>query len=111
MYRYNVLTWQTLLRGLQVYSAPSSKWTQLSNRRLQNWGGTPHPKGMLKEKLPSVSHRGSRSLIIGLFMMCVLCVLVAGGVLYQDSGTWVCLVKTYPTMCSSMSTHPVRESW
>lgn len=35
-----------------VYSAPKPKWTQLSNRRLQNWGGLPHPKGMIAEKLP-----------------------------------------------------------
>uniref|UniRef100_A0AAY5KMK6 Fe2OG dioxygenase domain-containing protein n=1 Tax=Esox lucius TaxID=8010 RepID=A0AAY5KMK6_ESOLU len=36
----------------QVYKATKTKWTQLSNRRLQNWGGLPHPKGMLGEKLP-----------------------------------------------------------
>ncbi|KAJ8266059.1 hypothetical protein GJAV_G00125440 [Gymnothorax javanicus] len=36
----------------QVYRAPKTKWTQLKNRRLQNWGGLPHPKGMLAEKLP-----------------------------------------------------------
>ncbi|XP_033733991.1 alpha-ketoglutarate-dependent dioxygenase alkB homolog 6-like [Pecten maximus] len=36
-----------------VYSAPKPKWTQLSNRRLQNWGGLPHPKGMIMEDLPS----------------------------------------------------------
>lgn len=36
----------------QVYNAPKPKWTQLSGRRLQNWGGLPHPKGMLSEKLP-----------------------------------------------------------
>uniref|UniRef100_A0A8B9H176 RNA-binding protein Nova-1-like n=1 Tax=Astyanax mexicanus TaxID=7994 RepID=A0A8B9H176_ASTMX len=36
----------------QVYRAPKPKWTQLSGRRLQNWGGLPHPKGMLAEKLP-----------------------------------------------------------
>ncbi|XP_070576461.1 alpha-ketoglutarate-dependent dioxygenase alkB homolog 6-like isoform X2 [Ptychodera flava] len=36
----------------QVYAAPKPKWTQLSNRRLQNWGGIPHPKGMVAEKLP-----------------------------------------------------------
>ena len=29
------------------------RWTQLANRRLQNWGGVPHPKGMLAEPLPS----------------------------------------------------------
>ncbi|XP_043946207.1 alpha-ketoglutarate-dependent dioxygenase alkB homolog 6 [Protopterus annectens] len=36
----------------QVYSAPKPKWTQLSGRRLQNWGGLPHPRGMLAESLP-----------------------------------------------------------
>lgn len=36
----------------QVYKTPKTKWTQLSGRRLQNWGGSPHPKGMLVEKLP-----------------------------------------------------------
>ncbi|XP_064600188.1 alpha-ketoglutarate-dependent dioxygenase alkB homolog 6-like [Liolophura sinensis] len=35
-----------------VYSAPKPKWTQLSNRRLQNWGGLPHAKGMVPENLP-----------------------------------------------------------
>ncbi|CAH1802973.1 unnamed protein product, partial [Owenia fusiformis] len=36
----------------QVYAAPKPKWTQLSNRRLQNWGGLPHEKGMIAEPLP-----------------------------------------------------------
>lgn len=40
----------------QVNSAPKPKWTQLSHRRLQNWGGIPHPKGMIAEKLPEVMH-------------------------------------------------------
>ncbi|ESP02873.1 hypothetical protein LOTGIDRAFT_156824 [Lottia gigantea] len=35
-----------------VYSAPKPKWTHLSNRRLQNWGGLPHPKGMVAEDIP-----------------------------------------------------------
>ncbi|AWP12631.1 putative alpha-ketoglutarate-dependent dioxygenase alkB -like 6 [Scophthalmus maximus] len=37
----------------QVYKSPKTKWTQLSGRRLQNWGGLPHPKGMLAEKIPT----------------------------------------------------------
>lgn len=36
----------------QIYDAPKPKWTQLSHRRLQNWGGLPHPKGMIAEPLP-----------------------------------------------------------
>ncbi|PSN38936.1 Alpha-ketoglutarate-dependent dioxygenase alkB 6 [Blattella germanica] len=36
----------------QVNAAPKPKWTQLSHRRLQNWGGIPHPKGMIAEKIP-----------------------------------------------------------
>lgn len=36
----------------QVYKAPRTKWTVLSHRRLQNWGGLPGPKGMVAEDLP-----------------------------------------------------------
>ncbi|RUS80554.1 hypothetical protein EGW08_011694 [Elysia chlorotica] len=36
----------------KVYAAPKPKWTQLAHRRLQNWGGLPHPKGMVAETLP-----------------------------------------------------------
>lgn len=35
-----------------IYSSPKPKWTQLSNRRLQNWGGVPHAKGMIAETIP-----------------------------------------------------------
>jgi len=35
-----------------VLSSPKPKWTVLSNRRLQNWGGLPHPKGMVRQQLP-----------------------------------------------------------
>lgn len=38
----------------RVYAAPAPKWTPLSNRKLQNWGGHPHEKGMLREALPQV---------------------------------------------------------
>ncbi|XP_011703443.1 PREDICTED: alpha-ketoglutarate-dependent dioxygenase alkB homolog 6 [Wasmannia auropunctata] len=36
----------------RVNSVPQPKWTQLSHRRLQNWGGIPHPKGMIAEEIP-----------------------------------------------------------
>ena len=36
-----------------VNNAPLPKWTQLTRRRLQNWGGTPHPRGMIVEEIPS----------------------------------------------------------
>lgn len=35
-----------------IYGVPKPKWTQLSNRRLQNWGGIPHNKGMIAESIP-----------------------------------------------------------
>ncbi|XP_061774551.1 alpha-ketoglutarate-dependent dioxygenase alkB homolog 6 [Nerophis ophidion] len=41
----------------QIYKSPKPKWTQLSGRRLQNWGGLPHPRGMLEEKIPAWLHR------------------------------------------------------
>lgn len=36
-----------------INNAPLPKWTQLSHRRLQNWGGVPHPKGMIAEDIPA----------------------------------------------------------
>lgn len=38
-----------------VNSAPLPKWTQLTHRRLQNWGGIPHPRGMIAEEIPIFS--------------------------------------------------------
>lgn len=35
-----------------VYSVPKPKWTCLSNRKLQDYGGVPHEKGMIPEKIP-----------------------------------------------------------
>jgi alkylated DNA repair protein alkB family protein 6 len=33
-------------------SEKSKPWVSLTQRRLQNWGGVPHPNGMLRESLP-----------------------------------------------------------
>ncbi|GLT47259.1 hypothetical protein SLA2020_209670 [Shorea laevis] len=35
-----------------IYQAPVCKWTSLKNRRLQNWGGIVHEKGLLPQALP-----------------------------------------------------------
>ncbi|CAI9105973.1 OLC1v1005019C1 [Oldenlandia corymbosa var. corymbosa] len=35
-----------------VYKAPVAKWKVLKNRRLQNWGGVVHEKGLLAQDLP-----------------------------------------------------------
>lgn len=44
-----------------IYQAPISKWKSLKNRRLQNWGGTVHEKGLLAQDLPpwlkKITHR------------------------------------------------------
>lgn len=36
-----------------IYDAPVSKWKSLKNRRLQNWGGVVHEKGLVSQDLPS----------------------------------------------------------
>lgn len=36
-----------------IYSVPKPKWTCLKNRRLQDWGGVPHEKGMIQETIPT----------------------------------------------------------
>ncbi|KAJ0979124.1 hypothetical protein J5N97_014598 [Dioscorea zingiberensis] len=36
-----------------IYEVPASKWKNLKNRRLQNWGGVVHEKGLLPQDLPS----------------------------------------------------------
>jgi alkylated DNA repair protein alkB family protein 6 len=36
-----------------IYNKSDVKWTQLSNRRLQNHGGLPHEKGMIAQPLPT----------------------------------------------------------
>jgi alkylated DNA repair protein alkB family protein 6 len=43
---------ETFLLG-EIRKTPGPRWTQLSNRRLQNWGGVPHPRGMIAESIPS----------------------------------------------------------
>lgn len=41
---------QITLQG--VYNTGKARWTQLAARRLQNWGGIPHVKGMIAEDIP-----------------------------------------------------------
>ncbi|XP_055638812.1 alpha-ketoglutarate-dependent dioxygenase alkB homolog 6 [Toxorhynchites rutilus septentrionalis] len=36
-----------------IVKTPKPRWTQLSNRRLINYGGVPHPKGMITEEIPT----------------------------------------------------------
>ncbi|KAM1752914.1 hypothetical protein ACFX1T_005408 [Malus domestica] len=43
---------QTMLLN-KIYEGPVSKWKSLKNRRLQNWGGIVHEKGLLPQDLPS----------------------------------------------------------
>ncbi|KAJ1689294.1 hypothetical protein LUZ63_013449 [Rhynchospora breviuscula] len=35
-----------------IYQVPVSRWKSLKNRRLQNWGGVVHEKGLLPQELP-----------------------------------------------------------
>lgn len=39
-----------------VYSVPKPKWTCLSKRRLQDYGGIPHKNGMIVEDIPAWLH-------------------------------------------------------
>ncbi|XP_023334117.1 alpha-ketoglutarate-dependent dioxygenase alkB homolog 6-like [Eurytemora carolleeae] len=36
----------------EIKKTPGPRWTQLLNRRLQNWGGIPHHRGMIAENIP-----------------------------------------------------------
>jgi len=48
----NFITEQEEVELLQEIHLNSHHWTQLRKRRLQNWGGVPHPNGMFVEELP-----------------------------------------------------------
>ncbi|XP_037810687.1 alpha-ketoglutarate-dependent dioxygenase alkB homolog 6 [Lucilia sericata] len=53
MYIPNFITSEEEQRILSyIEKTPKPKWTQLLNRRLVNYGGIPHPKGMLAEEIP-----------------------------------------------------------
>lgn len=54
MYIPNFITFEEEERILeQIEKTPKPKWTQLLNRRLINYGGIPHPNGMISEEIPS----------------------------------------------------------
>lgn len=53
MYIPNFITSEEEQRILShIERTPKPKWTQLLNRRLINYGGIPHPNGMLAEEIP-----------------------------------------------------------
>ncbi|XP_020517586.1 alpha-ketoglutarate-dependent dioxygenase alkB homolog 6 isoform X6 [Amborella trichopoda] len=45
-----IMIWQD--KRAEIYGVPASKWKSLKNRRLQNWGGVVHEKGLLPQNLP-----------------------------------------------------------
>ncbi|KAI3917052.1 hypothetical protein MKX01_003501 [Papaver californicum] len=52
-----------------IYQSPISKWKSLKNRRLQNWGGVVHEKGLLQQNLPPWLTRVTKRICeeVGLF--------------------------------------------
>ncbi|XP_068150795.1 alpha-ketoglutarate-dependent dioxygenase alkB homolog 6 [Drosophila tropicalis] len=53
MYIPNFITSEEEQRILsQIERTPKPRWTQLLNRRLVNYGGVPHPNGMIAEEIP-----------------------------------------------------------
>eukprot|EP00002_Diphylleia_rotans_P033487 TRINITY_DN7124_c0_g1_i1.p1 TRINITY_DN7124_c0_g1~~TRINITY_DN7124_c0_g1_i1.p1 ORF type:complete len:235 (-),score=50.06 TRINITY_DN7124_c0_g1_i1:402-1106(-) len=46
-----------------IRSTPENKWTHLRRRRLINLGGTPHPKGMMPQPLPSYLQKICQDLV------------------------------------------------
>ncbi len=56
----------------KISKTPRTKWTQLRNRRLQNWGGMPHQKGMIPEEIPDW-------LEVTLILRSIYCILTWNG--------------------------------
>ncbi|SPP79260.1 alpha-ketoglutarate-dependent dioxygenase alkB homolog 6 [Drosophila guanche] len=53
MYIPNFITSEEEQRILShIERTPKPRWTQLLNRRLVNYGGVPHPNGMIAEEIP-----------------------------------------------------------
>ncbi|XP_030383879.1 alpha-ketoglutarate-dependent dioxygenase alkB homolog 6 [Scaptodrosophila lebanonensis] len=53
MYIPNFITSEEEQRILShIERTPKPRWTQLLNRRLINYGGVPHPNGMIAEEIP-----------------------------------------------------------
>ncbi|CAL4916746.1 unnamed protein product [Urochloa decumbens] len=82
-----------------IYQAPAPKWKSLKNRRLQNWGGVVHEKGLLPQALPSWLTRITDRICqwTGLFPSAINHVLI--NEYHPNQGIMVCN-RQLSTVCS-----------
>ena len=98
----------------RIDNAPKPKWRELSNRRLQNWGGFPHPKVTAGEPLPAwlelyVNKIANLKLFEGKRPNHVLVneYLPGQGILPHEDGP-----VFYPVICTiNLSSHTVLNLW